>query len=333
MNKVIAIFLIMIFCFQINLKSYSIEICKKPSIDVEEINFNKVLNNKGKTWHTHESPDKNIQLVRYEDILDLETELKNNVKKAYIGLIRLAHKTTSIHLLEVVSNLIYDRIFIGKESDETKKKFLDFINSVLGNKKLSDKEKIDALIDGSTSGALAASGLTATGGIIGSSFAVGAHLLGASIGVCFATGGIAFILATYGLTKLYNNGLSFKAIELQNFGEKMENLYNSVKDRILRHNWIGNNLLIMSTTKQPECATVDSRFHNITGISYEKNQQEINEDFAKVECAFLGCKNDEHCENQALNVINCIFDKKAGKHDNKCPTNDSCNTCNINLIP
>lgn len=137
-------------------------------------------------------------------------------------------------------------------------------------------------------------------------------------------GGAVAILAGWVISSAYNKfkvePQQQKAIDGFN---RVQSLYEHVKDNILHHDWIKNNLLIMSTSSVPECNYVDTRFHNVNGITYAKTQDEINEDFAEAECMLCGYKDYKDCIKKAFDIINCVTEKKLGNFK-FCEKNEYC---------
>ena len=142
--------------------------------------------------------------------------------------------------------------------------------------------------------------VTATSAVTGGAIAV----VSAPIAVGAVLG---FAVATYLSVNIYNCFFSEKDAENARIGiDKYANLKKSVSKSVCDHDWMGNNLLIMSTTKEPGCSNVATTFEDVEGVKYKISKKNLDNAFAKLECDLIGAPLED-CKERALRSIECLW--------------------------
>lgn len=142
--------------------------------------------------------------------------------------------------------------------------------------------------------------VTATSAVTGGAIAV----VSAPIAVGAVLG---FAVATYLSVNIYNCFFSEKGAENARIGiDKYANLKKSVSKSVCDHDWMGNNLLIMSTTKEPGCSNVATTFEDVEGVKYKISKKNLDNAFAKLECDLIGAPLED-CKEWALRSIECLW--------------------------
>ena len=142
--------------------------------------------------------------------------------------------------------------------------------------------------------------VTATSAVTGGAIAV----VSAPIAVGAVLG---FAVATYLSVNIYNCFFSEKDAENARIGiDKYANLKKSVSKSVCDHDWMGNNLLIMSTTKEPGCSNVATTFEDVEGVKYKISKKNLDNAFANLECDLIGAPLED-CKERALRSIECLW--------------------------
>lgn len=142
--------------------------------------------------------------------------------------------------------------------------------------------------------------VTATSAVTGGAIAV----VSAPIAVGAVLG---FAVATYLSVNIYNCFFSEKDAENARIEiDKYANLKKSVSKSVCDHDWMGNNLLIMSTTKEPGCSNVATTFEDVEGVKYKISKKNLDNAFAKLECDLIGAPLED-CKERALRSIECLW--------------------------
>lgn len=153
---------------------------------------------------------------------------------------------------------------------------------------------------GAETAAVGVGAVTATSAVTGGAIAV----VSAPIAVGAVLG---FAVATYLSVNIYNCFFSEKDAENARIGiDKYANLKKSVSKSVCDHDWMGNNLLIMSTTKEPGCSNVATTFEDVEGVKYKISKKNLDNAFAKLECDLIGAPLED-CKEWALRSIECLW--------------------------
>ncbi len=129
------------------------------------------------------------------------------------------------------------------------------------------------------------------------------------VGATVAAGYGSYKLLSYLTNTVYNKYFSEKPYnEAAEENLKMSNLLSSVMKSVCEHDWIGNNILTTATSKDKYCDKTFVNFEKMKGVNYNKTKEEINNDFAALECKLLGLSNNENCKKEALKSINCHWE-------------------------
>lgn len=126
------------------------------------------------------------------------------------------------------------------------------------------------------------------------------------VGATLGAGYISYKLLSEAVKVVYNEYFSKKPYD-KAFDESRKNfnLLKNIEKAVCEHEWIGNNVLTVATSKTQNCDKTFANFEKLKGINSSKNTQEINNNFAALECKLLGRPNDEDCKKEALKSINC----------------------------
>lgn len=124
------------------------------------------------------------------------------------------------------------------------------------------------------------------------------------------------------LTYLAGFAYNYYQISQENKVSRLIDVYKNIKrqvyEGIIKHKWIGNNVLITAVPTDSSCLEGYARFHNVDGVRYSKSQKAINWEFAKTECKFLNADHDD-CYQEAKKTIDCLWDNL--EDPSKCKNN------------
>ncbi|MDQ5983456.1 MAG: hypothetical protein RUMPE_01201 [Eubacteriales bacterium SKADARSKE-1] len=333
MKKLISIILLILtFCQCTSLISYAD--CILPEINIEEINLEKTLKNVD--WVTQNSDDKTLIIVRFEKIPSLKATLLKFIKDAFTKLIRAENSKIEPAVIEYMGLAMVD-IAAGRSGLDSKatQKVLEDAKTYITEENLRNlpvNEKVLAISDGKKSSALATitdtalsfggAGMTTLGVVKLAGASSALALTGAAVTALLAGGALVFV-AGAAYNKYCIMPISHQASDAV---DRYQELYKQVRDAILSHEWIGNNVLLMATSTEAGCTGINYKFGTVKEIKYQKSQDAINWDFARAECLFLG-KDHDDCRRAALKVIDCIWEN-SGK-PSLCDANPYFESTNI----
>lgn len=335
MKKMFSIVLSILFASIPSINVYATN-CPDVSIDIDELDFSKAISKK-RTWDVQTiNGIKKAEIVTYEEMPTLKEQLSERLKDASRNLayawngkagIKAIFKI-STSLLNIVTKNIFGINLLS--ADESIKKLTD----IAKDENLSDEDIIsqinrmeENLVLSQEKGALSAAGATvdAAGdalkkGTITSVATAAVTSLGAKVvtgslltlsTTFLVAGGIgcAVGLIVYDLIcSRYDETVSEMERTATNDLVKSMRLFNRAGEEVKNHNWLNNNVLIMTTLTAPQCQNVDLKFKNVPNVNYN-NWNDIYEGIAKAKCKFLN-NNTKSCQKKVLDEIKCLIKKK-----------------------
>lgn len=314
MKKLFAIIFIFILTVRnSNTNSYAEE-CIIPSIDVSEINFSNIANEK-RTTDTHFFKDKIIEVVSYKDITKLDKILGEKMQDAALKLVKSWSNKIDLKNAVKIAQYLKERTLNYAAPPEIVAKKMDALRSLTKNAYLLEDEQVEAqltTIDKAFEFSNQATNVVGT-----ASAGIGLLTTGliwyGKILTFFPSvivGAAATMLALGTFTAIYNKVIDsvYEAPALENLRRTM-NLIIRVGDEIFNHNWIDNNVLVMATSRISGCEKTDVQFKNVDEIKYN-NPKAINNWFAQTKCKFIN-DNSKACWQDVLEEIKCLsYDKE-----------------------
>lgn len=338
MKKLIAIIISLLNILQAsNVKSFAE--CEVPSVSAKKLDFEETTYYKTK-WVTQKFKDKTVEIVRYEATNDIKDKLDEKIKDAWGELIRSWNSKAGpeavvylgLRMWEIIKNInVTDSEALKKQLEKLKE---EFKKEGYIKVPLTDGEKLEAIEGGKAKAGIATGISLGLGSTLG--LAVGAKMGSFIANLAIASGGtgaavatatsavtggaiavvsapiavgavLGFAVATYLSVNIYNCFFSEKDAENARIGiDKYANLKKSVSKSVCDHDWMGNNLLIMSTTKEPGCSNVATTFEDVEGVKYKISKKNLDNAFAKLECDLIGAPLED-CKERALRSIECLW--------------------------
>ena len=317
MKKITVSILTILICFQFgNINSYAK--CYMDDLNINQINLEKLIKNSNQKSTIQAIDDKEVIVTRLEDFSEQNYVLEKNVVDKIKELVTAENSAINNDLLTYMLKQTYS--LLSGTSPSMTKELTDIANKVYSGdlKKLSEEERIQAISEGKNKAEKALALNTAAGVgvwavakslagkgigkiVEGAAAATGAASLGTmAFGAALTSG--ALVLGGFCYNQFYVLPLSNK---LRNLVEVHKDIFFKVRNAVLHHKWIGNNVLVTATSTDSSCMNGYASFHNVAGINFNKPKKAINWEFAKSECKFLEQDNYD-CRKQALSIINCL---------------------------
>lgn len=321
MKKIIVSILATLICFQFgNINSYAE--CHMDNLDIDKINFEKLIKSSNQKSIIQTVEDKEVTVTRLEDFSKQNYILERNIINEIKKFVKTENSAIDSDLLTYMIKQVYS--ILSGTSPDMGDELTKIANKVNYNdlKELSEEEKVKAITDGknkaekvvSTGLAIGTAATTVLwavakrlaekgiGKIVESTaVAAGAVSMGVAVGAAVLTT-TALVLGGFCYNQFYVLPLSNK---LRNLIEVHKDIFRQVRDAVLDHKWIGNNVLVTATPTDSSCMNGYASFHNVAGINFNKPKKAIDWEFAKSECKFLEQDNYD-CRKQALSIINCL---------------------------
>ena len=297
MKKLIAIIISLLNILQVsNVQSFAK--CKVPSISVKRLNLEEAIYDENE-WVSQELKDKDVEIVRYEATKNIKDRLDEKIKDAWGELIRSWNSKAGpeavvylgLRMWEIIKNInVTDSEALKKQLEKLKE---EFKKEGYIKVPLTDGEKLEAIEGGKAKAGIATGISLGLGSTLG--LAVGAKMGSFIANLAIASGGTGAAVATAAGAENARIGI-----------DKYANLKKSVSKSVCDHDWMGNNLLIMSTTKEPGCSNVATTFEDVDGVKYKISKKNLDNAFAKLECDLIGAPLED-CKERALRSIECLW--------------------------